>query len=54
MSMNLSLYDPVSGCDYNLYQTPTEDTYYILEGGTREAIGLEKAGIFTLRMLIPH
>ena len=38
MSMNIQLFDAVSGCDCNLYQTPTEDTYYILEGGTREAI----------------
>lgn len=38
MSMNLNLYDNESGCNCTLYQTPTEDTYYILEGGTREAI----------------
>ena len=38
MSMNLNLYDSVSGCDCHLYQTPTTDTYRILEGGTREKI----------------
>lgn len=38
MSMNLNLYDPASGCDCALYQTPTADTYRILEGGTNEKI----------------
>ena len=38
MSMNLNLYDQVSGCDCTLYQTPTADTYRILEGGTNEKI----------------
>ena len=38
MSMNLNLYDPVSGCDCRLYQTPTADTYRILEGGNKEEV----------------
>jgi hypothetical protein len=38
MSMNLHLYDPVSGCNCHLYQTPTEDTDRILEAGTNEGV----------------
>ena len=38
MSMNLNLFDPISGCDCTLYQTPTDDTYRILEGGSNEKI----------------
>jgi hypothetical protein len=36
--MNVNLYDPVSGCDCRLYQTPTADTYRILEGGNKEEV----------------
>lgn len=32
MSMNIQLFDAVSGCDCPLYQTPTVDTYFILDG----------------------
>jgi hypothetical protein len=38
MSMNLNLYDQVSGCDCHLYQTPTADTYRILEGKDKEEV----------------
>ena len=38
MSRNLYLYDPVSECECKLYQTPTEDTFRILEAGTKEGI----------------
>jgi hypothetical protein len=38
MSLNLTLDDDVSGCRFDLYQTPTNDTMRILEGKTREDI----------------
>ena len=38
MSMNLNLHDSVSGCDCHLYQTPTADTYRILEGKDKEEV----------------
>ena len=38
MSMNLTLDDDVSGCRFDLCQTPTNDTFRILEGKTREDI----------------
>jgi hypothetical protein len=38
MSLNLTLNDNVSGCNCHLYQTPTNDTMSILQGGTREQI----------------
>jgi hypothetical protein len=38
MSMNIQLFDAVSGCDCRLYQTPTADTYLILEGSNKEEI----------------
>ena len=38
MSMNLTLTDDVAGCRFELYQTPTNATYSILEGKTRQDI----------------
>ena len=38
MSMNLNLWCNTSGCDCHLYQTPTADTYRILEGGNKEEV----------------
>lgn len=38
MSLNLTLNDDASGCSFDLYQTPTNDTKRILEGKTRERI----------------
>jgi hypothetical protein len=38
MSRNLNLYDSRSGFDCKLYQTPTSDTYRILEGKNRHEI----------------
>jgi hypothetical protein len=36
MSMNLTLRDDVAGCEFNLWQTPTTETYRILEFGTHD------------------
>jgi hypothetical protein len=36
--MNIQLFDQVSGCDCNLYQTPTTDTYRILESKDKEEV----------------
>lgn len=38
MSMNLTLDDDVSGCKFDLCQTPTDDTFRILEGKTKDRI----------------
>lgn len=38
MSRNLSLYDEESGCSCGLYQTSTDDTFYILEGQAKDKI----------------
>lgn len=38
MSMNLTLRDDVAGCRFDLCQTPSNDTWYILEGKTRQEI----------------
>jgi hypothetical protein len=36
--MNLTLDDDVSGCKFDLCQTPTDDTFRILEGKTKDRI----------------